>query len=195
MCVWCAGSAWSFLHSSVRRQCPVSKFRAWKGRSRRPSRFSFFPGSNLLSSSRLTGRRPTLRTYALSHACPPTVSRLLTPLTPPTRALPNSQSQPKQQPSSPFHFDNVTSTQPHQQAGCGACLWLLSRHHHLDCRSTTPRHELQLRHLSRRTCAAQCCTQLSVFLTTLQRQHPVVNQFILHEVAVSAHNTSQVLVI
>lgn len=145
MCGLC--SAFLFTHqetvSSVRDSAQG------KGRGRRPSTFSF-PGSNLFSSSRLvsTGRRPTLRTYARNALpcarLPPAHAH--TPPAPSALSIPNSQNN---NPLHPFHFDNVTSTQPHQINHKPAAGPVSDTHPSIiitiAALAATPRHELQRR--------------------------------------------------
>lgn len=164
-----------------------------EGRGRRPSRFSSARVQPLLCSLPLglvsTGRRPTLRTYALTHCrlpsalCPPPASRLLALSLHPL-LLPSQLPVPRQTaPFSPPPPDNVTSTQPHQRAGC----WARLRHSPaitititiatLVHRPTTA-HELQPRQVAKQS--PRCTvlhTAASVFLTALRRQRPPVNLF------------------
>lgn len=107
-CVECVGCVRSFLHSSGDTvQCREIPRKERQSRGRRPSRFSF-PGPTS-SSSQVDADQRCARTLAHTHTSPlcpfPACSRSPTPPTPSALSI----TFPKQQPSSLFHFDNVTS--------------------------------------------------------------------------------------
>lgn len=176
-----------FIHSSGDSvQC--SRFRARKGR-RSPAQYIFFSrvqpllflstGLNWTPTNAAHVRNATKR-IALRPPPAPAHSHSHTPPTPSALSIPVSQNN---NPLHPFHFDNVTSAQPHQ---INKLNWLLgsSRLGHSPAIITPlpiwpPLHDT--------TCSCGNCHggtalhcaahRLSIFLTALRRQHPVINLF------------------